>query len=183
VAGAFFKGLAAIPALAGATAAKVGMLELNYRRSSLSRQRSRHARRHSRAGYFVPDAACRCSGEPTRLFDALRGTKGAMLLFAGTDPSAATIAALERIEAMVSRLNEFARVFYVFALEADAQTAGKHGENVIADGAQHLQIAFGLREPEAIYVRPDGYIGLRTVRLSPAAIRAYLRRIYSALAR
>ncbi|HEY2473188.1 MAG TPA: FAD-dependent monooxygenase [Candidatus Cybelea sp.] len=180
--GAFFKGIEEIKPLAQATAAKVGMLDLNYRPSSLSRQKSRQARRRARAGDFVPDAACRLGGDPVRLFDVLRGTKGAMLLFAGTNPSEATIAALKGIEESVSLLSNFVRVYYVFAREADVPAAGMQGDTVVTDGTEHLQIAFGLGRPEAIYVRPDGYIGLRTVNLRSGAVCNYLRLIYSALA-
>ena len=50
---------------------------------------------------------------------------------------------------------------------------------MLTDGAQHLQTIFGLRAPEIIYVRPDGYIGLRTQRLDDRGLLDYLDLIYA----
>jgi hypothetical protein len=36
-----------------------------------------------------------------------------------------------------------------------------------------------MKDPEMIYIRPDGYIGLRTHDISIAAVRDYLKLIYA----
>jgi hypothetical protein len=74
-------------------------------------------------------------------------------------------------------------VRYIFALEPDADEAGISGASVITDGAQHLQLAFRMRQPELIYIQPDGYIGLRTQDLTGSTLRKYLALIYAMTSR
>ena len=40
---------------------------------------------------------------------------------------------------------------------------------------------FGIKGPEIVYIRPDGYIGLRTQKLHPQQLRSYLGQIYCAI--
>jgi hypothetical protein len=42
-----------------------------------------------------------------------------------------------------------------------------------------MQEAFGLRAPEMIYIRPDGYIGLRSNDLRQEKLLDYLALIYA----
>jgi hypothetical protein len=42
---------------------------------------------------------------------------------------------------------------------------------------RHLQIALGRQKPEVVYVRSDGYIGLRTESLDGHPLLRYLRLI------
>jgi len=114
-----------------------------------------------RVGMFLPPPF-RIGGRAAKLFDALRGTQANLLLFAGVTPSVQTINALRDMKRAVEPLASHLRVNNIFASEADAEQAGATDENTIVDGAQHLQTAFGMHDPEIIYVRPDGYIGLRT---------------------
>jgi hypothetical protein len=162
VAGAFFEAVVKIRPLGNAIAKLAGMLNVNYKHSSLSRQDSRHGTRKTCAGWHVPAAPFRIGGRAAKLFDALRGTQANLLLFAGVTPSVQTINALRDMKRAVEPLASHLRVNNIFASEADAEQAGATDENTIVDGAQHLQTAFGMHDPEIIYVRPDGYIGLRT---------------------
>jgi hypothetical protein len=73
----------------------------------------------------------------------------------------------------------YLRVHYIFESEADAEQTRITGENTIVDGTQHLRIAFGMRDPEIIYIRPDGYIGFRTHDLHQRSLLDYLTAIYA----
>jgi FAD binding domain len=176
--GAIFKTVATIRPLGKALARVTGMLALNYQQSSLSQQDSRQRTRHTCAGWHVPDVPCRFNGYPTTVFEIVRGTFGHLMLFAGTTPKVATLSELRAVEQAVAPFEPHLKLHYVFASEFDADAAGIQA-NVITDGGQHLQVAFGIRGPEVIYVRPDGYIGLRTTKLDGPALLRYLRLIYA----
>jgi hypothetical protein len=176
--GAIFKTVATIRPLGNALARVTGMLALNYQQSSLSQQDSRQRTRHTRAGWHVPDVPCRFNGYATTVFEIIRGTFGHLMLFAGTTPWVATLSELRAVEQAVAPFEPHLKLHYVFASECDADASGIQA-NVITDGGQRLQVAFGIRGPEVIYVRPDGYIGLRTTKLDGPALLRYLRLIYA----
>ncbi len=177
---ALFKAISTIGPLANAVMGRrVGMLGLNYRTSPLSSQRIRRCPRATRAGRRVPDLPCRTSRSALRFFDVIRGTHATLLLFAGRTPDAQVIDTLRKIESLVAGLSKHLHVRYVFATEIDARTAGMIDSDALLDGTEHLQRSFGFAEPEVVYIRPDGYIGLRTQDLDPKALSAYLSRIYN----
>jgi 2-polyprenyl-6-methoxyphenol hydroxylase-like FAD-dependent oxidoreductase len=179
LAGTFFRALGTVGPFGNAVAERVGMLDISYPDSPLSRQESPQATRRTRAGCHVPDAPCRLGGCATRLFEILRGTQAHLLLFAGFAPTPETVRALRAIRQRIGPLDTHLRPHFVFASETDAGDAGVSDAHVITDGGEYLQTAFGMREPEILYVRPDGYIGLRTQNLDGAALSAYLGRIYA----
>lgn len=76
---AFFKAVMTIRTFGERIARKVGMLDVNYGNSSLSRQDSRQTASHTGAGWHVPDAPCRRNGNVTGLFKILRGTRANLL--------------------------------------------------------------------------------------------------------
>jgi 2-polyprenyl-6-methoxyphenol hydroxylase-like FAD-dependent oxidoreductase len=160
---------------------QVNKLASNYGKSPLSRQDSTHPTAGTRAGHHVPDVECRAGGRPSRLSDIIRGPQANLLLFTGASPATATVVALRLIEKCVGRLSEHVRVNYVFPSQAYATDAG-FGEDdprVIVDGLEKLQSGFGIRNPELVYIRPDGYIGLRTQQLGVQTLLNYLHTIYS----
>ncbi len=178
IAASFFKAIQTIRPLGYAVARKVGMLDVNYQTSSLSRHASGHGTRQTRAGWHVPDAPCRLDGRATRLFEILRGTQANVLLFAGVNPSSDTLKALETVAQSLQPLAAFhLRVLYVFASENHPRELG--AIKTITDGGQHLQIALGMHGPEIIYVRPDGYIGFRDDHLDADALLEYLGLIFA----
>jgi hypothetical protein len=74
-------------------------------------------------------------------------------------------------------------VRYVFPSQAYASDAGMSEDDprVMVDGLEKLHITSGIREPEIVYIRPDGYIGLRTLELHPQRLRNYLGQIYRSI--
>lgn len=160
---------------------QVDKLASNYGTSPLSRQDFTNAMPATRAGLHVPDVECRAGGRPSRLSEIIRGPQANLLLFTGTSPAAATVSALRLIEQRVGRLREYLRVSFVFPSQAYANDAGfvEDDPRAIVDGLGTLQSAFGIRNPELVYIRPDGYIGLRTRQLGVQSLLEYLYIIYS----
>jgi 2-polyprenyl-6-methoxyphenol hydroxylase-like FAD-dependent oxidoreductase len=179
VTGAFFRAVMAIRPFGETVARTVGMLDVNYADSSLSRHDSSETASRTRAGWHVPDVACRRNGRATGLFEILRGTRANLLLFAGATPTIETVAALRTIKQAVAPFESSLCVHYVFTSELDADAAGINDASVITDGGQYLETAFGMTKPEIIYVRPDGYIGLRTQNLNRSTLIEYLNLIYA----
>jgi 2-polyprenyl-6-methoxyphenol hydroxylase-like FAD-dependent oxidoreductase len=158
-------------------------LDMNYGKSPLSRQESTQMTPRTRAGMHAPDAVCRIGGRPSRLLEIIRGPQADLLLFAGLSPTPETVSALRALEENVASLLDHLRVRYVFPSQASASDAGMSEDDpkVIVDGLEKLHSTFGVRGPEIVYLRPDGYIGLRTQDLGPHRLRAYLGHIYRAL--
>jgi 2-polyprenyl-6-methoxyphenol hydroxylase-like FAD-dependent oxidoreductase len=157
-------------------------LEMDYGKSPLSRHDSTQGTPGTRAGKHTSDGSCRIGGRPSRLLDILRGPQADLLLFAGLSPTPETIRALRAIEASVLSLRDHLRVFYVYPSQAWATEAGASEDDpsVIVDGLEKLHTSFGIREAEIVYLRPDGYIGLRTQNLGKQTLLEYLGLIYAA---
>jgi 2-polyprenyl-6-methoxyphenol hydroxylase-like FAD-dependent oxidoreductase len=157
-----------------------GKLDMNYGKSPLSRQESSQMTPHTRAGMHTPDALCRVGGRPSRLLEIIRGPQADLLLFTGLSPTPETVSSLRAIDESVASLREHLRVRYVFPSQAYASDAAMSEDDprVIVDGLEKLHTTFGIEEPEIVYIRPDGYIGLRTQELHPQRLRNYLGQIY-----
>lgn len=179
LAGLFFRAMSSNSALGAAIAAKVGMLNIEYEKGPLSLQRSRDASKRTRAGWRIIDTPCTTVEGDSTLFDLVRGTNATLLLFAGTEPNRDSIEALRAIHASVARLASHLTAWYVFGSREEATRLGVADRYVVFDDAGSLQSTFGLRKPEILYVRPDGYIGLRTNDLGSEELRAYLTRVYA----
>jgi 2-polyprenyl-6-methoxyphenol hydroxylase-like FAD-dependent oxidoreductase len=179
IGGSLFKAIQAFTPIGDAAFERVGMLDVNYKSSTLSRQESAHATSHAHAGWHLPDVPCRIGGQASHLFQIIRGAKAHLMLFAGTAPTAETIAALRAIGAGFASLQEHLRIVYIFASEAHSRGSGLPTADVITDGGEHIQRALGMQDAELIYVRPDGYIGLRTQDLRRQRLSDYLSCIYA----
>jgi 2-polyprenyl-6-methoxyphenol hydroxylase-like FAD-dependent oxidoreductase len=157
-------------------------LDMNYSKSPLSVHASTQMTPGTRAGEHTPDALCRIGGRPSRLLEIIRGPQADLLLFAGLSPTPETVHALRAIEASTTSFKRYVRVLYVFPSQGYASAAGmdESDPRVIVDGLEKLHAAFGIRAPEIVFLRPDGYIGLRTQLLEKKALFDYLGLIYAA---
>jgi hypothetical protein len=135
----------------------------------------------ARSGRRIQDAVCRSGGQPTSLLEIIRGPQADLLLFAGIKPTREAAGVLRRIEQCVYSLGSYLHAHFVFVSEADARDAGFDGDDakVIVDGQERLQAAFGIRDPEDVYIRPDGYIGFRARDPREQTLLDYLRLIYT----
>src|SRR5215467_3036528 len=176
--GLVVKAIQSIRPFGAAALGRIGMLDVNYETSVLSQQ---DATEGLAAGQRVPDVPCRLDGKATHLFEVIRGTKAHLFLFAGKTPTNETLEALKRIDASMRPIQQHLRVLYVFASEAQIRNCGIPDANIITDGGGHLQQALGWHDAETMYVRPDGYIGLRANGAAEATLFAYLAQIYADL--
>jgi 2-polyprenyl-6-methoxyphenol hydroxylase-like FAD-dependent oxidoreductase len=180
IGGEIFRAIQSIRSFGDAALAQAGMLNVNYEGSPLSVEHWRPKMRQSRAGWHIPDAPCKRNGRAESLFDILRGPTANLLLFAGSNPRDETIASLRQADKRLGALKSHVRTDFIFASEFDADRARLSGVSPIIDGGQHLQTALDLSKPELIYVRPDGYIGLRCQNLQNHCLDEYLKRVYRA---
>ncbi|GAA1070020.1 FAD-dependent monooxygenase [Kitasatospora arboriphila] len=111
---------------------------------------------------------------PQRLFDLLRGPHHTLLLYLGPDAPADLPGACAEAgrEAARGELD-------VYAVLAPGSTADTPGVPAVRDGLDEFRAAYGARSPEAVLVRPDGYLAGRVHPADPAGIAALLRRTFS----
>jgi hypothetical protein len=138
--------------------------------------------RDVRAGDYLPDAVVRVADEGVHLRTILRGPKANLLLCSGPDPTPEVDAALRAVETAVAPLARWLQVRYVFPSEGWASRLGHAYDqpDVIVDGQFEIQEFLGVHEPEMIYVRPDGYLGLRTRTLEVDGVVDYLGLVHDA---
>jgi len=112
---------------------------------------------------------------PTRLFEALRGTRHVLLLFEGDRGEGGAFAAVHdaarplgaEIDAYLVTRGEVARPSIVW----DGPT--------LADRSRALHHGFGVRGAAVALIRPDGYLGYRASPPDAAKLAAYLGRIFT----
>jgi len=156
-------------------------LVTDYGESPLSRGASAQMTPRTRPGLHVRDAACRAGGRPTRLLEIIRGPHAHLMLFAGLRPDAEVADQARAVERSVALLGTHVRVHYVFPSQAHASDAGfsEDDPRLVVDGLEKLRALFGIAQPEIVYIRPDGYIGLRLQGMRTEALLDYLRVIYA----
>jgi hypothetical protein len=109
----------------------------------------------------------------------LRAISAHLLLFTGLRPTDEGVSALRAVVRSVAALGSHMRVHYVFPSQAYA-TAARFTEDdrrVLVDGLEKIHALFGIRQPEIVYIRPDGYIGFRSQTPHNPTLQEYLRRI------
>lgn len=172
-----FRSLARFTFLQRAQTHRIGMFNQHVRPSPLSREHGGGRRRAVRAGDYLPHAPCRLGGVGGSIRDLLRQPQAVVLVHLDDAADAGQVRA---IDSSVHRLASHVRVHYVFSSEARAARAAVQPDDprAIIDGSGQVRQALGLRSPEIVYVRPDGYIGLRAPTLDPLVLRSYLATIY-----
>jgi hypothetical protein len=103
------------------------------------------------------------------------------MLFAGLRANAEVADQMRAIERSVASLRTHLHVHYVFPSQAHAIDAGfsEDDPRLVVDGLEKLHALFGIAQPESVYIRPDGYIGLRMQSMRTEALLDYLRVIYA----
>jgi 2-polyprenyl-6-methoxyphenol hydroxylase-like FAD-dependent oxidoreductase len=153
----------------------VSQLSLRYRRSPLSIDRVQGSEGSTvrlsvgpAPGERVPEVALQGEGL-TRLHEALRGPRHALLLFQGLDSPLAFEGLLELARSLESGYSEWLRVWVVTS-EARAPAAGAL---VDPQGVAHRR--FGAGAPCAYLIRPDKYVGCRLRPVDVTLLRDELR--------
>jgi 2-polyprenyl-6-methoxyphenol hydroxylase-like FAD-dependent oxidoreductase len=132
-----------------------------------------------RAGDRAPDGAVQdaATGQPRRLFDALRGPRSALLLFDGEARTDDGYARLARIADGVERLSgaDVRPWVVVWGPQLPAELAGRR---VLLDPDGETHRRYGATAEALYLVRPDGYVGLRAQPASEEVLVRYLRRVF-----
>ncbi|MBW3667869.1 MAG: FAD-dependent monooxygenase [Actinobacteria bacterium] len=160
--------------------ARVAMYRQNRRGFSLTRQAYPVKKSEAvQAGDFLPHAPCRVGATGSVLRDILHDRRASLLLYAGPDEEG--FDACRTIEKRLASLNEHLCVRHIVITEHRAMRVGLDpaDDAVVIDGLGNVRRTLGLGAPEAVWVRPDGYIGLRTRDLDPEGIVAYLQSVYA----
>lgn len=152
-------------------ATRVAELDINYRRSPIVAEHLGgfhlpFAGVGPRAGDRAPDAGpLRLpDGTTGRLFDALRGTQHVALLFPGRG---------DGLDALAEIAAPYADVLRVFRI---AENGGRDAELRDAEGAVRQRYA---GDAACLYViRPDGYVGFRSVPPDAGALHGWLARVF-----
>lgn len=160
---------------------RIGMFGQNRRGFSLTRQAYpvKDRRGVVQAGDFLPHAPCRVGATGSVLRDILHDPRATLLLYPGPDD--AGLDACRAVEKKLAPLAEHLRVRHLVHTEYRAMRAGLDpaDDTVVVDGLGNVRKALDMTAPEAIWVRPDGYIGLRTRDLDVDGIVDYLRSVYA----
>jgi len=138
----------------------LSQLRVRYPQSPFSVELGVPPRRGPRPGERAPDGRLR-NGEPegVRLFELFRGMHHTLLLFTGPRPQPGAGA---RLGLMAQRFTRPDVKAYVVSDEAIP--------GVYADEGGALRQRYGVDGPAAVFVRPDGYISLRSDPLNEDAM-------------
>jgi 2-polyprenyl-6-methoxyphenol hydroxylase-like FAD-dependent oxidoreductase len=136
------------------------------------------------AGDRAPDGWLQvaATGEPRRLFEALRGTRHALLLFEGKAGTADDRRLLGEVGRAL-RQDYGRHVAVVQVRAAQAGPGDDEGALMLLDPRLGLHDRYGASSPCLYVVRPDGYIGFRGRPATEEGARSYFRRVLSGGAR
>ncbi len=149
---------------------RLAEISVNYRGSPVVGQAGRWYTAVGLPGDRALDATL---GGDRRLFDWLRGTRHVVLLFSAEHPDEETLRGFENIERYM-REGYAAEVTTYLIARADFAWPGPLVLDV--DGAAHHNYAAGV--PCVYLIRPDGYIGFRSLGSDPLPLLEYLNRVY-----
>ena len=148
---------------------RLGELDVNYRLSPIVENAGGG---RLRAGDRAPDAELRDEeGKARRIFELLRAPRHTLLLFLGATNDA---------EAKAQEIGAALSGFPSEMVDTYRIARGESGvEAELRDLSGLAHEAYGLMEGGIVIVRPDGYIGYRSDKFMPAALRSYCARIFA----
>src|SRR5262249_45412098 len=128
-------------------------------------------------GDRAPDVVLGTS-PPRRLFDILSATRHTLLALLGAARSAEGDRAIEAVGELVrERFRD--RIDAHLVLHPDAPADGlRWGGDRLADPAGHLHHRYGAEAPTLYLIRPDGYVGYRSLPPDAGKLTAYLGRVF-----
>jgi 2-polyprenyl-6-methoxyphenol hydroxylase-like FAD-dependent oxidoreductase len=149
---------------------RLAEISISYRRSPIVGQSGRWYTAAALPGDRALDAPL---GGGRRLFDLLRGTRHVVLMFTGEHPGAEDLRGFENIERYM-RDGYSAEVTSYLIARADLPWRGPLV--IDTDGAAHRTYSAGV--PCLYLIRPDGYIGFRSLGSDPLPLLEHLNRVY-----
>jgi hypothetical protein len=131
-------------------------------------------------GDRAPDVLFETPGDPgpRRLFDVLRDTRHALLLFEGAARSDEGDRHFERIGGLVRGRYADRIAAHVVAHLGRRPEGLRWDGPLLLDGDGSLHHRFGARAECLYLIRPDGYVGYRAQPADPAKLQAYLEWLF-----
>lgn len=165
-------------------------LNMHYRRSSLSRSSYENKvnvseqlswRRAPHAGDRALPGDCLSypSHEQTNLYQVFRGTESHLLLFAGLAPAGKEYAHLAWLAANVETLTGGCVKAHIVVVGSEKPAHLTWHGSILLDPQGKLHALYGARRQSLYFIRPDGYIGLRSQPASEEQLLGYLGKIFS----
>ncbi len=116
-----------------------------------------------------------------RLFEVMHGTRWTLLLFAGHQPSAVHIEALERLSASVAApYGTRLAIHLVLCGTPPVPVHENWAEDVLMDRDRHLHDKYGVDTAPCLYlIRPDWYVAFRGGLPYQPQLAAYLGRVFT----
>jgi len=158
--------------LLGIFASRTAEITYAYRRSPISVDRAGRHMRGRHAGDRVPDAhpLMRDDGTSAHLFDLLRGPGHVLLLLADDQPHA--------WDTLLAQVHErYGERITAYLISPDGKATVPRATS-LADPKGAIQHAFGASSPALYLIRPDGYIGCRSMSPDVAAVLEYGARVF-----
>lgn len=159
-------------------------LDLDYRRSPVCAEQIRRDAAPDtgpHAGGEALDAGpLETDGRELSLFELISGPRHTLLLFVGTQRSPRTDANIAGLAAEVGRVyGDLVQVCVVLPPEVDESAFANSSATVVRDLESALHTRYGADATRLYLVRPDGYIGWRSDRLSLTSLRDYLAKVFT----
>jgi len=118
-------------------------------------------------------------GRTVTLFDLLRGPRHSLLLFADGASTGRRGAALTSFTCSVATsYADLIDIYVVRCSDGGSGTDKLHGVTVVGDPHQALQRRYGASSGCAYLIRPDGYVGFRSARVTLPRLREYLDKVF-----
>lgn len=131
-----------------------------------------------RSGDRAPDASPLRAGEREglRLYEVMDPTRHNLLLFSGSEPTPGAGASLRDIAEMIA--DGFGALVAVHLIAADGAPLSQLPGQAIIDTQQSAHRAYGAVAPCLYLIRPDGYVGFRSLPPDRASLSGFLSRIF-----
>ncbi len=165
-------------------------LRMNYRHTSLSASHAKiGATIRTRINWWrAPHAGDRalpgdCLSYPaqtqTNLFQVFRGTESHVLLFAGLAPTDANYSQLAKLATKVETwIGDSIKAHIIVVGNEKPQQLFWNG-SILLDPQQKLHTLYGVHQASLYFIRPDGYVGLRSQAVKEKELLDYLAKIFS----
>jgi 2-polyprenyl-6-methoxyphenol hydroxylase-like FAD-dependent oxidoreductase len=164
-------------------------LNMNYHRSSLSSTYAKNGvnvkellawGRAPHAGDRALPGACLTypSCEQTSLFQALRGTESHLLLFAGLSPADEEYTQLAQLASRTETLMGDCLKAHIVIAGNEKPTQLAWNGSILLDPQRVLHTTYGVHRQSFYFIRPDGYIGLRSQPVNEKPLLDYLGKIF-----
>jgi hypothetical protein len=160
-------------------------LDINYRGSSLAQDHPRILSCEPRSGDRAPDAPLHdaAANGPTSVLRQLRTTRFTLLLFEGTNHTAAGYQPLRDIARHVeASLGDEVqtRLIMTDGAQPGGPDGGRGGSGVLLDPGQQAHRIYHAGDASLYLIRPDGYVGFHSHLTEEEPVRRYLGTIFTA---